>query len=127
MRIFGSERIGSIMDKLGAEEGEVITHPLVNRAIANAQKRVEGQNFEIRKHLLEYDAVANDQRPVVSEQRRDLMQSEDIEENLVAIREDVTDNTISGYLPVGSMEEQWDIGGLTKAFENEFWLACPFK
>ncbi len=127
MRIFASEKVRGLMQKLGMEQGESIEHPWVSKAIENAQRKVEAHNFDIRKHLLEYDDVANDQRKVVYEQRRDLMQSEDIEENLVAIREDVTDNTISGYLPVGSMEEQWDIGGLTKAFENEFGLSFPVK
>lgn len=127
MRIFASEKVRGLMQKLGMEQGEAIEHPWVSKAIENAQRKVEAHNFDIRKHLLEYDDVANDQRKVVYEQRRDLMQSEDIEENIAAIREDVTDSIISDYLPAGSMEEQWDIDDLTKAFESEFGLSFPVK
>lgn len=127
MRIFASDKVRGLMQKLGMEQGESIEHPWVSKAIENAQRKVEAHNFDIRKHLLEYDDVANDQRKVVYEQRRDLMQSEDISENLMAIREDVTDNIISEYFPAGSMEEQWDIDGLTKAFESEFGLSFPVK
>ena len=127
MRIFASDKVRGLMQKLGMEQGESIEHPWVSKAIENSQRKVEAHNFDIRKHLLEYDDVANDQRKVVYEQRRDLMQSEDISENLIAIREDVTDNIISEYLPAGSMEEQWDIDGLTQAFESEFGLSFPVK
>ena len=127
MRIFASDKVRGLMQKLGMQEGESIEHPWVSKAIENAQRKVEAHNFDIRKHLLEYDDVANDQRKVVYEQRRDLMQTEDISENLIAIREDVTDDTISEYLPVGSMEEQWDIEGLTQAFENEFALSLNIQ
>ncbi len=127
MRIFASDKVRGLMQKLGMEQGESIEHPWVSKAIENAQRKVEAHNFDIRKHLLEYDDVANDQRKVVYEQRRDLMQTEDISENLTAIREDVTDKIISEYLPFGSMEEQWDIDGLAQAFESEFGLTFAVK
>ena len=127
MRIFASDKVRGLMQKLGMQEGESIEHPWVSKAIENAQRKVEAHNFDIRKHLLEYDDVANDQRKVVYEQRRDLMQSEDISENLIAIREDVTEAIISEYLPVGSMEEQWDIPGLTQAFQNDMDLSLNIK
>ncbi len=127
MRIFASEKVRGLMQKLGMEQGESIEHPWVSKAIENAQRKVEAHNFDIRKHLLEYDDVANDQRKVVYEQRRDLMLTEDISENLTAIQEDVTDKIISEYLPSGSMEEQWDIDGLEQAFESEFGLTFTVK
>lgn len=127
MRIFASDKVRGLMQKLGMEQGESIEHPWVSRAIENAQRKVEAHNFDIRKHLLEYDDVANDQRKVVYEQRRDLMQTEDISDNLAAIREDVTEIVISEYLPAGSVEEQWEIGGVTQAFENEFGLSLPVQ
>ncbi len=120
MRIFASEKVRGLMQKLGMQQGESIEHPWVSKAIENAQRKVEAHNFDIRKHLLEYDDVASDQRKVVYEQRRDLMQTDDISENLVAIREDVVESVISEYLPRGSMEEQWDVDGLIQALDKEF-------
>ena len=127
MRIFASDKVRGLMQKLGMQAGESIEHPWVSKAIENAQRKVEAHNFDIRKHLLEYDDVANDQRKVVYEQRRDLMQEEDISENLAAIREDVTDVAISEYLPPGSMDEQWDVEGLTNTFKNDFGLSFPVQ
>jgi preprotein translocase subunit SecA len=127
MRIFASEKVRGLMQKLGMQAGESIEHPWVSKAIENAQRKVEAHNFDIRKNLLEYDDVANDQRKVVYEQRRDLMIEEDISETLAAIREDVTDAAISEYLPAGSMDEQWDIEGLTNAFNNDFGLSFPVQ
>ncbi|MBT8123366.1 MAG: SEC-C domain-containing protein [Gammaproteobacteria bacterium] len=109
------------------QSGESIEHPWVSKAIENAQRKVEAHNFDIRKNLLEYDDVANDQRKVVYEQRRDLMMEEDISENLAAIREDVVDASINEYLPAGSMDEQWDIEGLTAAFKNDYGLSLPIQ
>ncbi len=123
MRIFASDKVRGMMQKLGMQPGESIEHPWVSKAIENAQRKVEAHNFDIRKHLLEYDDVANDQRKVVYEQRRDLMQTEDISENLTAIREDVTDNMIGEYLPDGSVEEQWEVEGLNQALEGTFGLS----
>lgn len=127
MRIFASEKVRGLMQKLGMQAGESIEHPWVSKAIVNAQRKVEAHNFDIRKNLLEYDDVANDQRKVVYEQRRDLMLEDDISENLVSIREDVVDVAISEFLPAGSMEEQWDIEGLTNSFKNDFGLTFPVQ
>ena len=127
MRIFASDKVRGLMQKLGMQQGESIEHPWVSKAIENAQRKVEAHNFDIRKHLLEYDDVANDQRKVVYEQRRDLMKEEDISENLAAIREDVIDAVISEYIPPGSLEEQWDVDGLTNVFKNDFGLSFPVQ
>jgi preprotein translocase subunit SecA len=120
MRIFASERVSAIMQKLGMQEGEAIEHPWVSRAIENAQRKVEGHNFDIRKQLLEYDDVANDQRKVIYEQRNELMAQDDISENIEAIREDVINNMMDEYVPPQSLEEQWDIDGLMRRLEDDF-------
>ena len=120
MRIFASERVSAMMQKLGMEDGEAIEHPWVSKAIENAQRKVEGRNFDIRKQLLEYDDVANDQRKVIYEQRNELMATEDISETINSIREDVVSSVISTHIPSRSMEEQWDVPGLTDALEQEF-------
>ncbi len=127
MRIFASDKVRGLMQKLGMQSGESIEHPWVSKAIENAQRKVESHNFDIRKNLLEYDDVANDQRKVVYEQRKDLMQLDDISENLAAIREDVTENLISEYMPQGSVEEQWDIDGLTEGINSELGLPLPVQ
>lgn len=127
MKIFASDKVRGLMQKLGMQKNESIEHPWVTKAIENAQRKVEAHNFDIRKHLLEYDDVANDQRKVIYEQRRDLMQTEDLSKNLVAIREDVTEAVISAHLSPGSMEEQWNIAALTRALQNEFGLSLPIK
>jgi preprotein translocase subunit SecA len=115
MRIFASERVAVMMQKLGMEEGEAIEHPWVTRAIENAQRKVEGRNFDIRKQLLEYDNVANDQRKVVYEQRDELMASEDIGGTIQAIQHDVVKELFETHIPPQSMEEQWDVKGLEDA------------
>ncbi len=120
MRIFASERVSMLMQKLGMEEGEAIEHPWVTRAIENAQRKVEGHNFDIRKQLLEYDDVANDQRKVIYQQRNELMAEDDISETIEAIRLDVVNGVVDGYIPPHSMEEQWDVAGLEEALEHEF-------
>ncbi|GJL81172.1 MAG: protein translocase subunit SecA [marine bacterium B5-7] len=120
MRIFGSERVATLMQKLGMEEGEAIEHPWVTRAIANSQKKVEGRNFDIRKQLLEYDDVANEQRKVVYNQRDQLMQAEDISEHIESMRDEVVDDAIGQYISPETLEEQWDISGLETALESEF-------
>lgn len=120
MRIFASDRVSSMMQKLGMEQGEAIEHPWVSKAIENAQRKVEGRNFDIRKQLLEYDDVANDQRKVIYEQRNDLMSTSDISQRIKSIRKDVVDGVINMYIPPQSIEEQWDVPGLTKAIEHEF-------
>ncbi len=123
MRIFASDRVSTLMQKLGMKEGEAIEHPWVTKAIENAQRKVEAHNFDIRKNLLEYDDVANDQRKVVYEQRAELMATDDISDTVNTIRRDVVDGVISTYLPPGSLDEQWDIPGLEEALDREFALS----
>jgi len=127
MRIFASERVGKLMQKLGMQEGEAIEHPWVNKAIENAQRKVEGRNFDIRKQLLEYDDVANDQRKVVYEQRNELMDVDDISETIANLRADVLNDVINIYIPPQSIEEQWDIAGLTEAMKEHFDLDLPIQ
>jgi len=127
MRIFASDRVSAIMQKLGMEEGEAIEHPWVTKAIANAQRKVEGRNFDIRKQLLEYDDVANDQRKVVYQQRNELMDVDDISESIRSLRHDVVNELIDTYIPPQSLDEQWDIAGLTEALEKEYDLHLPIQ
>ncbi|NOQ81824.1 MAG: preprotein translocase subunit SecA [Methylophaga sp.] len=122
MRIFASERMAGLMQKLGMEEGEAIEHPWVSRAIENAQKKVEGHNFDIRKQLLEYDDVANDQRKVIYEQRDELMATDDVSETIVSMRAAVVEDAISTYIPPNSIDEQWNINGLEDALRDDFAL-----
>ena len=122
MRIFASERVSSLMQKLGMEEGEAIEHPWVTKAIENAQRKVEGHNFDMRKNLLEYDDVANDQRKVVYEQRNMLMETGDMRELVDDLRDEVIPEVVSQYIPPGSLEEAWDLEGLRdelKTMTNE--------
>jgi preprotein translocase subunit SecA len=125
MRIFASGRVAALMQKLGMEKGEAIEHPWVTKAIENAQRKVEGHNFDIRKQLLEYDDVANDQRKVVYQQRSELMETDDVSETIKAIRHDVVNGIIDAFIPPQSMDEQWDIPGLEKTLEAEFGLKMP--
>ncbi|MGD8926628.1 MAG: preprotein translocase subunit SecA [Thioalkalispiraceae bacterium] len=127
MRIFASERVSALMKRLGMQEGEAIEHGLVTRAIENAQRKVEGHNFDIRKNLLEYDDVANDQRKEIYSIRNELMSSDDISETIEAIREDVLNAVIDTYIPPQSIEEQWDVHALEEALENEFGLKLPLR
>ena len=125
MRIFASERVKSFMQALGMERGEAIEHRMVTNAIEKAQRKVEGRNFDIRKQLLEYDDVANDQRQIIYRQRDELLSDDEIEETITAIRHDVVNDAIDGYIPAMSVEEQWDIPGLEKQLEGEFGLTLP--
>ncbi|BDZ73198.1 protein translocase subunit SecA [Methylophaga marina] len=125
MRIFASDRMAGLMQKLGMEEGEAIEHPWVSRAIENAQRKVEGHNFDIRKQLLEFDDVANDQRKVVYEQRNELMAADDVSETISSMRSTVINDVISMYIPPNSIDEQWDISGLEEALREEFALEAP--
>lgn len=127
MRIFASERVSGLMQKLGMEEGEAIESGMVTRAIENAQRKVEAHNFDIRKHLLEFDDVANDQRKVIYEWRNELLESDDISEDVRIMRSDVITDTINSYIPPGSMDEMWDIKGLMDAIEYEFGTRLPIQ
>ena len=127
MRIFASEKVSGIMQKLGMEEGEAIEHPWVSKAIENAQRKVEGRNFDIRKQLLEYDDVANEQRKVIYKQRNDLMNTDDISDNITQIRHEVVENEISGFILPGSMPEQWDLEHLEEDLEGEFSQKLPLR
>lgn len=125
MRIFASERMAGLMQKLGMEEGEAIEHPWVSRAIENAQRKVEGHNFDIRKQLLEFDDVANDQRKVVYDQRNELMATDDVSETVSSMRSAVLNDVISLYIPPNSIDEQWDVAGLEESMRDEFALQLP--
>jgi preprotein translocase subunit SecA len=127
MRIFASDRVAGLMQKLGMEKGEAIEHPWVTKAIENAQRKVEGRNFDIRKQLLEYDNVANDQRKVIYSQRSDLMAAEDISETIEEIRADVINAVIDAHVPRQSLEEQWDVPGLEEALAREFELRLDLR
>ncbi len=127
MRIFGSDKMANLMRKLGVEKGEAITHPWVTRAIENAQRKVEGHNFDVRKQLLEYDNVANDQRTVIYAQRDELMAAEDISENIKGIRESALETLIAEFIPPDSIEDLWDVAGLEKALEAEYGLKLPLQ
>ncbi|GAB3286808.1 preprotein translocase subunit SecA [Parahaliea aestuarii] len=127
MRIFASERVKNFMQALGMEKGEAIEHRMVTNAIEKAQRKVEGRNFDIRKQLLEYDDVANDQRQIIYQQRNDLLGEDDIADTITAIREDVVNDTINSYIPPMSVEEQWDIPGLEKQLEAEFAISLPIQ
>ncbi|MFZ5555879.1 MAG: preprotein translocase subunit SecA [Pseudomonadota bacterium] len=125
LRIFASDRVASIMDRLKMPEGEPIEHPWVSRAIENAQRKVEARNFDIRKQLLEYDDVANDQRKVIYQQRAELLESASVSDTIASMRAEVIDDVIGEFVPPGSVEEQWDVPGLEKALAAEFQLKLP--
>ncbi len=127
MRIFASDRVSNMMRKLGMKPGEAIEHPWVTKAIANAQRKVESRNFDIRKQLLEYDDVANDQRRAIYTQRNELLDVVDISETINSIREDVFKLAIDNHIPPQSLEEQWDIEGLEQRLKNDFDLELPIS
>ncbi|HBX13616.1 MAG TPA: preprotein translocase subunit SecA, partial [Leclercia adecarboxylata] len=127
MRIFASDRVSGMMRKLGMKPGEAIEHPWVTKAIANAQRKVESRNFDIRKQLLEYDDVANDQRRAIYTQRNELLDVSDVSETINSIREDVFKATIDGHIPPQSLEEMWDIEGLQARLKNDFDLDLPIQ
>jgi preprotein translocase subunit SecA len=122
LRIFASDRVSAIMERLKMPDGEAIEHPWVTRAIENAQRKVEGRNFDIRKQLLEYDDVANDQRRVIYQQRNELLEATDIGETIRAMRVDVITDLFAQYIPPGSIEDQWEIASLEKALQAELGL-----
>lgn len=127
MRIFASERVAGIMQRIGMDQGEAIEHPWVTRAIENAQRKVEGRNFDIRKQLLEYDDVANDQRKVIYRERNELMEADTVDESIQAFRQEVLNNIIDDYIPPQSLEEQWNIAGLEETLSEQFSLSLPIQ
>ena len=127
MRIFASDRVRQLMQALGMERGEAIEHKMVSNAIEKAQRKVEGRNFDMRKALLEYDDVANDQRTVIYDQRNDLMATDDISETINNVREEVVATKFSEFVPPQSLEEQWDIAGLEKSLEADFAVKFPVQ
>ncbi|RMH15495.1 MAG: preprotein translocase subunit SecA, partial [Gammaproteobacteria bacterium] len=127
MRIFASEKVSGMMKKLGMGEGEAIEHPWVTKAISNAQKKVEGHNFEIRKHLIEYDDVSNEQRKVIFEMRQNLMKKDDISDMVDEMWDDVYNAFIDRFIPPQSLYEQWDIEGLQAGLKSEFGLDLPIS
>jgi len=127
MRIFGADRIQGIMSRLGMEEGVPIEHGLVTRAIENAQKKVEGHNFDIRKHLLEYDDVLNKQREVVYNQRREVLKGEVLKEQVLEMAEDLVEDIVGRYSDKELHPSEWDLAGLNEAFYHQFNLRLEFK
>lgn len=125
MRIFASDKVGMLMQRLGMQEHEAIEHAFITRAVENAQRKVEGHNFDIRKHLLEFDDVANEQRKIIYQQRDEIMFAETITITIKAMLNDVVTRVITNYIPLHSMEEQWDVAGLEKQIYQEFGLSLP--
>ncbi|NMT64019.1 preprotein translocase subunit SecA [Marinobacter orientalis] len=127
MRIFAPDRVKSLMQAMGMKKGEAIEHRMVTNAIEKSQRKVEGRNFDMRKTLLEYDDVANDQRTVIYDQRNEVMSSEDISDMIKTIREDVVDSLISEFIPPQSMPEQWDVPGLENQLQSEMAINLPIQ
>ncbi len=127
MRIFASDRVKGFMQALGMEKGEAIEHRMVTNAIEKAQRKVEGRNFDIRKQLLEYDDVANDQRRIIYRQRDELLSDHDISETITQVRHDVVNAAVDTYIPPMSVEEQWDVPGLERQMEAEFGVTMPIS
>ena len=125
MRIFGSQRMDGMLQKLGLEEGEAIIHPWINKALEKAQQKVEARNFEIRKQLLQYDDVMNDQRKVIYEQRKDLMRTDDVSETVQAMRQEVIEDLVSRCIPEKAFAEQWDTSTLQSEIRRTFGLDLP--
>ncbi|MDP3704475.1 MAG: preprotein translocase subunit SecA [Legionellaceae bacterium] len=127
MRIFASDRVASIMRRLGMESGEPIEHGLVTKAIENAQRKLEGHHFDVRKQLLGYDNVANDQRKVIYSQRAAIMEMTDPLDAIETMRNDVMESLVDTYIPPQSLEDQWDIAGLTQVLADDFKVQAPIK
>jgi preprotein translocase subunit SecA len=127
LRIFGGERLKMIMEKLKMPEGEAIEHAMVNRSLESAQRKVEQRNFDIRKQLLEYDDVANDQRKVIYGQRNELLETDDVSAGVKSMHAQVLNDALNEYMPPGSMAEQWDVAGLTQALSSQYLLDCPVQ
>jgi preprotein translocase subunit SecA len=127
LRIFGGDRLGNIMERLKMPEGEAIEHGMVNRSLESAQRKVEQRNFDIRKQLLEYDDVANEQRKVIYSQRNELLETSDISAGVLGMHAQVLNDVITEYILPGSMAEQWDTAGLERTLAAEYLLQCPIQ
>ena len=127
MRIFGSERMDSMLSKLGLKDGEAIIHPWINKALEKAQQKVEARNYEIRKNLLKFDNVMNDQRSVVYEQRKDLMRIDDVSETVADMRHEVVDSIVDDHIPEKAYPEQWDLEGMHDACRRLLGVDLPIK
>jgi preprotein translocase subunit SecA len=127
MRIFAPPRVKGLMQSIGMEKGEAIEHRMVNNAIEKAQRKVEGRNFDMRKQLLEYDDVANDQRQMIYSQRNELMEAQDVSETINALWDDVINEVVDGSVPPQSLAEQWDVTGLEQSLQTEFNLRLPVQ
>jgi preprotein translocase subunit SecA len=127
LKIFASDRVAAIMDRLKMPEGEAIEHPWVTRAIENAQRKVEARNFDMRKQLLEYDDVANDQRKVIYQKRNELLEATDITDTIDGMRADVLEMEFRTHVPQETAEEQWDLAGLERQLAAEYRLECPVR
>ena len=127
MRIFGSDRMEGMLVKLGLKEDEAIVHPWINRALEKAQQKVEARNFDMRKNILKYDDVMNDQRKVVFEQRREMMASDSLEQQVGEMREGVVDDILARCIPRDAYPEQWDVAAMQEAVEAAFAIAPPLK
>ena len=127
MRIFGSERMDKVLQTLGLKEGEAIVHPWMNKSLETAQKKVEQRNFDIRKQILKYDDVMNDQRKVIFEQRLDIMGQDDVSETVTDLRHQLVDELVLKHIPPAAYAEQWDTAGLTEAVGGVFGLELPIK
>jgi preprotein translocase subunit SecA len=125
MRIFGSERMDSILVRLGLEEGEAITHPWVNKALEKAQQKVEARNFEMRKSILKFDNVLNDQRKVVFEQRKEIMSADEVSDQIAQMREEVVEELVARHIPEKAYAEQWDAAGLHDEVVKTFGIELP--
>jgi preprotein translocase subunit SecA len=127
MRIFGSDQLGNMLTKLGLQENEAITHPWINKALEKAQQKVEARNFDIRKNILKYDDVMNDQRKSIFDQRVELMRDEGGDDTVTGMRHEVVDDLVAKYVPENAYPEQWDINGLDEALKNVLSLDLPVR
>ncbi len=127
MRIFGSDRMDGVLSKLGLEEGEAIIHPWINKALEKAQKKVEAHNYDIRKNLLKFDNVMNEQRKVIFDQRIELMRDEEVSETVEDLRLQLIDEMVPKFIPNNAYAEQWDVEGLTEEVDRIFNLQLPIK
>ena len=127
MRIFGSERMSVMLQRLGLPEGEALVHPFITKALEKAQRKVEERNFDIRKNLLKYDNVMNDQRKVIYEQRKELMESEDVSDTIQDMRDEFVDALVHQYAPYGTMPSEWNLEGLAQELNRTIGMSFPLK